>query len=78
MSYSGYFSYKIEKEWTDLFWNFRGNKKTTDNGFSNYFEFVLQMLFFNKYKEAKADDFKNTFSQYEDINNLFLIHTCNI
>lgn len=26
ITYSGYFSYKIEKEWTDLFWAFRGDK----------------------------------------------------
>lgn len=80
ISYSGYFSYKIEKEWTDLFWSFRGDKKTTDEGFSNYFEFVTQMLFFKKYTEANADDFKNSFTQYEDIysdelNLLFLFNS---
>lgn len=67
ISYSGYFSYKVEKEWTDLFWVFRGDKNTTDDGFSNYFEFITQMLYFKKYKESKVDEFKNTFSQYEDI-----------
>ena len=49
ISYSGYFSYKIEKEWTDLFWEFRGDKKTTDEGFSNYFEFITQIFFFKGY-----------------------------
>ncbi|HPT40558.1 MAG TPA: DUF262 domain-containing protein [Candidatus Paceibacterota bacterium] len=78
ISYSGYFSYKIEKEWTDLFWEYRGNKKTIDDVFTNYFEFVTQMFFFKKYKNAKAEDFKNSFAQYEDIYNeqenlLFLI-----
>lgn len=80
ISYSGYFSYKIEKEWTDLFWAFRGNKKTTDEGFSNYFEFLTQMLYFKEHKDANADDFKNSFRQYEDIfkdeqNLLFLFNS---
>jgi hypothetical protein len=80
ISYSGYFSYKIEKEWTDLFWAFRGDKKTVDAAFSNYFEFINQMLYFKKYKEGKADDFKNSFLQYEDVfrteeNLLFLFNS---
>ena len=80
ISYAGYFSYKIEKEWTDFFWAFRGNKKTIDDVFSNYFEFVTQMFFFIKYKNGKAEDFKNSFAQYEDIfsqeeNLLFLINS---
>ncbi|MCB9247041.1 MAG: DUF262 domain-containing protein [Ignavibacteriales bacterium] len=48
ISYSGYFAYKIEKEWTDLFWAYRGNKKTIDDAFINYFEFVTQMFYFKK------------------------------
>lgn len=80
ISYSGYFSYKIEKEWTDLFWEYRGNKKTIDDVFTNYFEFVTQIFYFKKYKNAKAEDFKNSFAQYEDIyieqeNLLFLINS---
>jgi hypothetical protein len=67
ISYSEYFSYKIEKEWTDLFWAFRGNQKTTDEGFSNFFEFVTQMLYFKENKNANADDFKNSFTQYEEV-----------
>lgn len=80
ISYSGYFSYKIEKEWTDLFWAFRAGRKTTDEGFSNYFEFITQMLFFKKYKDSKTEDFKNSFLQYEDVytnelNLLFLFNS---
>ncbi len=80
ISYSGYFSYKIEKEWTDLFWAYRDNKTTIDNEFNNYFEFVAQLCYFKINKEAKADDFKNTFKQYEDIfktdeNVLFLFNS---
>jgi hypothetical protein len=67
ISYSGYFSYKIEKEWTDLFWAYRGEKKTTDEGFSNYFEFITQIFYFKKNKNAKAEDFKNSFIQYEKV-----------
>lgn len=80
ISYSGYFSYKIEKEWTDLFWAFRGVKKTTDKGLSNYFEFLTQMLYFKTHKDANADDFKNSFTQYEEVysteeNLLFLFNS---
>ena len=67
ISYSGYFSYRIEKEWTDLFWVFRGTKKTVDDAFYNYFEVITELLYFKKYKNAKVEDFKNNFSQYEDI-----------
>lgn len=67
ISYSGYFSYKIEKEWTDLFWAFRGDKKTTDEGFSNYFEFITQLFYFKINKNAEAKDFKNSFNQYEEV-----------
>lgn len=67
ISYSGYFSYKIEKEWTDLFWAYRGDKKTTDEGFSNYFEFITQLFYFKKNKNAKAEDFKNSFNQYNEV-----------
>lgn len=78
--YSGYFSYKIEKEWTDLFWAFRGEETIVDSKFFSYFEFVAQMCYFKKYKDAKADSFNNSFSQYEDIfrdekNLLFLFNS---
>jgi len=54
ISYSGYFSYKIEKEWTDLFWAYRCNKTTIDFEFNNYFEFVAQLCYFKTNKEAKV------------------------
>ncbi|GAT62889.1 DUF262 domain-containing protein [Paludibacter jiangxiensis] len=80
ISYSGYFSYKIEKEWTDLFWAFRDEETIIDSKFFSYFEFVAQMCYFKKYKDAKADSFNNSFSQYEDIfqdekNLLFLFNS---
>lgn len=80
ISYSGYFSYKIEKEWTDLFWAFRGDETIVDSKFYSYFEFIAQMCYFIKYKDAKADSFNNSFSQYEDIfqnekNLLFLFNS---
>lgn len=83
ISYSGYFSYKIEKEWTDLFWSFRGEKQTTDEGFSNYFEFITQLLYFIVHKDLKAEDFRNNFEQYEEVykqeeNFIFLIDSLDI
>lgn len=67
ISYSGYFSYKIEKEWTDLFWAFRGDETTVDKKIFSFFEFLAQMCYFKKYKNVNADSFNNSFNQYEDI-----------
>jgi hypothetical protein len=80
ISYSGYFSYKVEKEWTDLFWAFRGDESIVDSKFFSYFEFVAQLCYFKKNKDAKAESFINNFSQYEDIfrdekNLLFLFNS---
>jgi hypothetical protein len=69
ISYSGYFSYKIEKEWTDLLWAYRGDKSTIDIEFTNYFEFVAQLCFFKNNKDSKTEDFKNSFNQFEEIFN---------
>lgn len=67
ISYSGYFSYKIEKEWTDLLWAYRGDKSTIDIEFTNYFEFVAQLCFFKNNRDSKTEDFKNNFNQFEEI-----------
>lgn len=81
ISFSGYFSYKIEKEWTDLFWSFRDeNEFIIDSKFFSYFEFVAQMCYFKKYKDAKVEYFNNNFVQYEDVfqheeNILFLFNS---
>lgn len=80
LSYAGYFSYKIEKEWTDLFWEFRGENEVIDSLFMNYFVFIAQMSFFKMNKDAKADDFKNNTKQYKEIfkkedNLLFLFNS---
>ncbi len=80
ISYSGYFSYKIEKEWTDLFWAYRGDKSTIDAEIANYFEFIAQMCFFRSNRNARADDFNKSFTQYETIfkqeeNLLFLFNS---
>ncbi|NCD04536.1 MAG: DUF262 domain-containing protein [Spirochaetia bacterium] len=80
ISYSGYFSYKIEKEWTDLFWAFRSKEISLDIGLSNYFEFITQMLYFKENKDTNADCFKNKFFQYKEIykekdNLLFLFNS---
>jgi hypothetical protein len=83
ISFAGYFSYKIEKEWTDLFWGFRENSSTIDNSFINYFSFVAQMCYFKTNKNVNVDDFKNTFNQYEEIfkvedNLLFLFNSLDL
>lgn len=67
ISYSGYFSYRIEKEWTDLFWYYRGNKTIIDNEFFNFFEFITQMCYFLDKTRVNADSFTNHFEQYEQV-----------
>lgn len=67
ISYSGYFSYRIEKEWTDLFWDFRGDKTIIDKEFFNYFEFITQMCYFIDNINVNADSFTNHFNQYEQV-----------
>ena len=67
VSYASYFAHKIEKEWTNLFWAFREDNITIDDVFSNYLEFITQLLYFKINKEAKAEDFTNSFSQYVQI-----------
>lgn len=67
ISYSGYFSYKIEKEWTDLFWTYRGERTVIDDMFMNYFGYIAQMCYFQSHKNALADDFENSMDQYEKI-----------
>ncbi|RST27609.1 DUF262 domain-containing protein [Chryseobacterium lacus] len=67
ISYSGYFSYRIEKEWTDLFWYYRGDKTIIDNEFFNYFEFITQMCYFIEHTNVNVDNFTNHFSQYEQV-----------
>jgi hypothetical protein len=80
VSYSYYFSYKIEKDWTDLFWAFRAVRIVIDDMFMNYFSYISQMCYFQSHKDAKAEDFTNTTSQYEEIfskkeNILFLFNS---
>lgn len=67
ISYSGYFSYRIEKEWTDLFWHYRGDKTIIDNEFFNFFEFITQMCYFIDNTNVNADSFTNHFKQYEQV-----------
>ena len=63
ISFGGYFSYRIEKEWTDLFWSFRGDKEVIDILFMNYFEYVAQMCYFRTNENAKTEDFKSSIIQ---------------
>ena len=79
ISYAGYFSYKIEKEWTDLFWAFREDRSVVDNLFLNYFKFIAQMCYYKD--NTKSEDF--SFDKYEEIfkkeeNLLFLFNSLDL
>lgn len=80
ISYSGYFSYRIEKEWTELFWDYRGEKVTIDKEFFKYFEFITQMCFFKDTANLLTDSFTNSLDNYEEVykkeaNLLFLFNS---
>lgn len=80
ISYSGYFSYKIEKEWMDLFWAFRGKAHNVDNLFMNWFAYVAELCFFKSNLSAKNEDFSKSIKQYEVVfsdeeNLLFLFNS---
>jgi len=70
-SYNDYFSFRIEKEWTDLFWAYKDEKVfVIDDYFMNYFEFISQLLYFLDHsgKNVRADEFDvNNFTQIKEI-----------
>lgn len=61
------FKNKIEYEWTNYFWPYRGeNKYTIDNPFMSYLSFISEMLYF---KDATARDEKG-YVKFDDPNSL--------
>ncbi len=67
VSYANYFAYKIEKEWTNLFWLFREDRNTLDENLSDYFRFITRLLYLQKNTETATNKFKNTFAQYKEV-----------
>jgi len=71
LSYSDYFSFRIEKQWTDLFWVHRDvDVFIIDEYFMNYFEFISQLLYFLDHSgtRIRADEFDvNNFAQIKEI-----------
>ncbi|MDY6397801.1 MAG: DUF262 domain-containing protein [Treponema sp.] len=57
MDYKGYFSLKIETQWTDLLWSYRSDEETTlDSKFSHYFENIAMLCYFkDNLDKHKAD-----------------------
>ncbi|HIE16167.1 MAG TPA: DUF262 domain-containing protein, partial [Bacteroidales bacterium] len=47
------FSKKIDKEWIDIFWNFKDNNFLIDKAFMNYFYFISEMLYIKSNKVFK-------------------------
>jgi len=70
-SYSDYFSFRIEKQWTDLIWTYRDEGVfIIDEYFMNYFSFISQLLYFMDYsgEDVRAGDFDvNNYKQMIDI-----------
>lgn len=68
---------KIDKEWTDLLWPYRGANNIIDDEFLRYFHFICDILCYNKNGSPKiSDEFelvKEYFSGDEAINNLTIL-----
>ncbi|MEA3316325.1 MAG: DUF262 domain-containing protein [Campylobacterota bacterium] len=47
------FSRKIDKEWIDIFWNFKDKFFLIDEAFMNYFYFISEMLYIKSNKVVK-------------------------
>jgi hypothetical protein len=63
-----YFSYRIENEWTDLFWIYHDDTYTVDNQFMNFFNFIAQMCYFKDNLNKDAKDFNShDFSLLEEV-----------
>lgn len=66
INYKGYFSLKIETDWTDLLWSYRLNDETTlDSKFSHYFENIAMLCYFKDNLDKHKADFN--FSLNEEI-----------
>lgn len=89
LSYSEYFSYKMEKEWCDLFWAYRNESSLStrqspiDNEIMNFIYVIAQLCYFKDNKDRKADDFKcnlesirDVFAKKDNIDFLFFILDC--
>ena len=67
VSFATYFSYKIEQEWTDLFWVFREDKATIDDNFFDYFRYITRLLFLKENKNSSKANFTNSYDQYKEV-----------
>ena len=81
ISYDNYFSFRIEKEWTDLLWEHRdANVFIIDDYFMKYIEFISQLLYFLDHSgdDVRAGDFDvNNFSQIKEIFSIKKSFICN-
>ncbi len=69
ISYKHYFAFKVDTEWTDLFWKFRDKSDLKlDEYFLNFIYFIAEML---HYRENKHDGFKRDFENLEKLEKLF-------
>lgn len=89
LSYNEYFSYKIEKEWCDLFWAYRNESSLStrqspiDNEIMNFIYVIAQLCYFKDNKDKEAKDFKrnleiikDVFAEKDNVDFLFFILDC--
>ena len=49
-------SKKIDKEWTDIFWPYRGSNNIIDDEFVRYYSYLCSLLYYKKYQEEERPD----------------------
>lgn len=74
VSYKDYFSFKIDGEWTDLFWHYRGNKKEVDEPLLRFFAYITE---WNYYKEVDTFTIKKfDFNNFDLIKEIYKRQDC--
>lgn len=58
---------KIDREWTDLLWNYRDNDNLVDNGFLRFFRFISLILIYKSDRSASEFDLSDDFKLLERI-----------
>lgn len=56
---------KIDREWTDLIWNYRDNDNLVDNGFLHLFRFVSLIIIYKSDRSASEFDLTDDFDLLE-------------
>lgn len=74
VSYKDYFSFKIDGEWTDLFWHYRKNRAEVDEPLLRFFTYITE---WNYYKNIDAFSIKKfDFENFDLIKEIYKKQDC--